>query len=163
VWQITSEERPLGIYSIPGSNYVVWVLGTTGRGDTKIRSGQVEVQVYNSGENTPVDDQVLDQGTPGTVAGMTMSFDRESQYTRLSVARDPGVPLVWGGALVLFVGFAIRFVLPHKRVWGRIVTRPNGGAVVGMATLTAKDVASGTEFEQIVNDIRTALHAPAQG
>jgi cytochrome c biogenesis protein len=162
-WQVSAEERPLGIYSIPGSNYVLWVLGTTGGGGDRIQPGQVEVQVFNSGENTPVDDKVIDQGKPATVAGMTMSFDRESQYTRLNVARDPGLPLVWGGALVLFAGFAIRFLLPHKRLWGRIVARPNGGAVIGVATLTSKDVASGTEFEHIVNDIRAALQLSAKG
>ena len=92
-----------------------------------------------------------------------MTFDRDSQYTRLNVARDPGVPLVWGGALLLFAGFAVRFMFPHKRVWARITGRPNGGAVVGLATLSQKNVATGTEFEHIVNDIRTALQAPAQG
>jgi hypothetical protein len=35
--------------------------------------------------------------------------------------------------------------------------------VVGMATLASKDVASGTEFEHIVNDIRTALQPSAKG
>jgi cytochrome c biogenesis protein len=110
---------------------------------------------------TPIDDQVLDQGKAATVGGMTMTFDRESQYTRLTVARDPGVVLVWLGSILLFVGFALRFMLPHKRVWGRITTRSNG-AIVSMATLAQKDAAIGTDFEDLVNDIRTALQAPVQ-
>ncbi len=78
------------------------------------------------------------------------------------MARDPGVPLIWLGSLLLFGGFVIRFMVPHKRVWGRIVSRPNGGAVVSLATLTHKDVTAGSEFENVVTDIRTALQAPAQ-
>jgi hypothetical protein len=40
-------------------------------------------------------------------------------------------------------------------------TRGNGGAVVSLATLAQKDVASGTEFEKITTDIRAALQASA--
>jgi cytochrome c biogenesis protein ResB len=78
------------------------------------------------------------------------------------VARDPGVVLIWVGSFLLFAGFAIRFMIRHKRVWGRIVARPNGGAVLGMATLATKDVSQATEFENLVTDIRAALQTPAQ-
>ena len=61
------------------------------------------MQVYNTGDGSLVDDKVVDQGTPATVAGLTVTFDRETQFTGLNVARDPGVPLVWVGALLLFV------------------------------------------------------------
>ena len=162
-YSVTSQNRPLGILTIPNSNFVLWVLGTSGNAGDTVKPGQVELQVFQQGGTTPVADQVIDQGKPATIAGLTMTFDRDSQYTRLNVARDPGVPLVWGGALLLFAGFAVRFMFPHKRVWARITGRPNGGAVVGLATLSQKNVATGTEFEHIVNDIRTALQAPAQG
>ena len=162
-YAVTSLERPLGILTIPNTSYVLWVLGTTGNTGDTVHPGQVQLQVYQSGGTTPVADQIVDQGKPASIAGMTITFDRDSQYTRLNVARDPGVPLVWSGALLLFAGFAIRFMFPHKRVWARITGRPNGGAVVGLATLSQKNVAQGTEFEHIVNDIRTALQAPAQG
>jgi cytochrome c biogenesis protein len=161
-WQVGSDEHPLAIYPVPNSDKVVWIVGTTGGADPKIKPGQVEVQVYNSGDSTPVDSKVIDQRTETTVAGLALTFERESQFTRLNVAKDPGVMLVWLGALLLFGGFAIRFLFPHKRLWGRIETRANGGAVVKMATLTQKDVSAGTEFEKIVTDIRAALQAPAQ-
>jgi cytochrome c biogenesis protein len=162
-WSLSEGDRSLGILAVPGTNYTLWILGTGGSGDTQVRPGQVEVQVFNSdaASMTPIDQKVLDQGKAVTVAGMTMTFDRDSQYTRLSVARDPGVLLVWLGSALLFVGFALRFMLPHKRVWGRITTRSNG-AIVSMATLAQKDAAIGTDFEDLVNDIRTALQAPVQ-
>lgn len=162
-WQVTAQERPLAIYPVPNSDQVLWIMGTTGGSDPVVKPGQVEVQVFNSGESTPVDDKVIDQGKEATVAGLAITFNRESQYTRLNVAKDPGVTLVWLGALLLFGGFAIRFLFPHKRLWGRIVPRANGGAVVSMATLAHKDVAQGTEFDKLVTDIRSALQTPAQG
>jgi cytochrome c biogenesis protein len=161
-WQMGSDSHPLAIYSVPDSDKVVWIVGTTGGSDPRIKPGQVEVQVYKSGETTPIESKVIDQRTETTIGGLTMTFDREGQYTRLNVARDPGVLLVWLGSLLLFGGFAIRFLLPHKRLWGRIVPRANGGAVVSLATLAQKDVASGTEFEKITTDIRAALQTPAQ-
>ncbi len=150
----------LAIYSIPGTTQTLWIIGPSGGASDPVKPGQVELLVFKSGENAPVADQVVDQGKPTALAGLTMTFDREGQYTRLNVANDPGVPLVWTGALLLVAGFGIRFLLPHKRLWGRITPR-GAGAVIGMATLTPKNVAQGTEFENIVNDIRTALQAPA--
>ena len=105
---------------------------------------------------------MIDQGKPTQVGDLTVTFEREAQFTGLNVARDPGVPLIWIGSFLLLGGFVIRFMVPHKRVWARIVSRPNGGTVVGLATLTHKDVTAGSEFENVVTDIRTALQAPAQ-
>jgi cytochrome c biogenesis protein len=163
-WSLTSEERPLSVWSVPDSDKTLWILGTTGSSDPRVKPGQVEVQVWQHGQDTtPIAQEVIDQGKTATLAGLDVTFDRETQYTRLNVARDPGVNLVWIGSILLFGGFAIRFMFPHKRVWGRISSRPNGGAVLALATLTQKDVAQGTEFDNIVNDIRTALRTPANG
>jgi cytochrome c biogenesis protein len=159
-WRTTADDRPVGSVSIPGTNYVAWVVGTLGNGDPTIKPGQMQVELYGSTDGTPVAQQVLDQGKPTTIGDLTVTFDRETQFTGLNVARDPGVILVWLGAVLLFVGFVIRFTLPHKRLWARIVPR-HGGAVLGMASLGNRDAALGTEFEQLVNDVRAALHAPA--
>jgi cytochrome c biogenesis protein len=160
-WRTTADNRPVGSFNIPGTDYVGWVIGTLGSGDTAIRPGQMRVELYTAGEGGQVAQAVVDQGKAAELAGLSFTFDRESQFTGLSVARDPGVTLVWLGALLLFVGFVIRFTMPHKRLWARIVARPNG-AVVGMASLGNRDAALGTEFEHIVNDIRSALAAPVR-
>jgi cytochrome c biogenesis protein len=161
-WQTTADQRPIGSFAIPGKDYVGWVIGTLGNGDTTIKPGQVQVELYTANEATQIDTEVLDQGKATTMGDLTVTFERESQFTGLNVARDPGVLLVWLGSFLLFAGFAVRFTLPHKRVWGRIVARPNGGSVLGMATLASKDVSQGTEFDNLVTDIRAALQTPAQ-
>jgi cytochrome c biogenesis protein len=159
-WRTTADNRPIGSFAIPGSNYVGWVIGTLGGGDTLVKPGQMQLELYAAGDGGRVGEAVVDQGKATELAGLTFTFERESQFTGLSVARDPGVGLVWLGSLLLFVGFVIRFTMPHKRLWARIVPRPNG-AVVGVASLGSKEVALGTEFESLVNDIRRALAAPA--
>lgn len=160
-WTTQGDNRPIGSFNIPGTNYVGWVVGTLGTSDTKIQPGQMEIELYTADTGTAVSSQVLDQGKPATISGLTVTFDRESQFTGLNVARDPGVTLVWLGALLLFVGFVIRFTIPHKRLWARISALPTG-AVVGLAGLGNREAVLATEFENLVNDIRAALQAPAR-
>jgi cytochrome c biogenesis protein len=153
--------RQFGVLPIPGSPYTAEITATAGSSDPLVRPGQVQFGIYTSGATSFADAQVIDQGTPTAVGDLTVTFEREGEFTGLNVARDPGVPFVWIGSALLFVGFMIRFLVPHKRIWARVTARPNGGAVVGLATLTHKDVTAGTDFEQLVTDVRAALAAPA--
>jgi cytochrome c biogenesis protein len=161
-WRTTADDRPVGSLSIPGTNDVAWIVGTLGNGDTAIKAGQARVELYDASSGTQIDAKVIDLGKPTTIGGLSVTFERESKFTGLNVARDPGVMLVWLGAFLLFVGFVIRFTIPHKRLWARITARPNGGAVLGVAGLGNRYAAIGTEFESLVNDIRAALQAPAK-
>jgi cytochrome c biogenesis protein len=53
---------------------------------------------------------------------------KESQFTGLQVARDPGVGIVWLGCLLMVVGVYCAFFLSHRRVWVRI---KDGEIVIG--------------------------------
>jgi cytochrome c biogenesis protein len=158
----TDEGARYGIVPIPNTPYTAEIQGTTGSSDPKVKPGQVSVGIFTGGATSFTDAKVVDQGAATTVGDLTVTFERETQFTGLNIVRDPGVPLIWLGSALLFFGFLVRFMVPHKRIWGRIVSRPNGGSVVALATLTHKDVTAGSEFENVVNDIRTALAAPAQ-
>ena len=98
-WRTTDDNRAIGSFSIPGTDYVGWVIGTLGSGDTRIKPGQMELDLYTAAGGALTASKVLDQGTATTVGGLTVTFDRESQFTGLNVARDPGVLLVWLGCL----------------------------------------------------------------
>ncbi len=154
-------DAAFGTIAIPGTGYTAEVTATTGGADPNIKPGQVKFGIYTTGASQFNDVKVIEQGAPTQVGDLTVTFEREAQFAGLNVARDPGVGLVWGGSALLFFGFLIRFTLQHKRIWGRIIARGDSGAVIGLATLTAKDVTAGTEFEHLVNDIRAAL-APAK-
>ncbi len=151
-----------GTFLIPGTAYIGEVVSTLGTTDPTIKPGQMQVTIYARDTGTVVDSQVIDQGSPVTMSNLTVTFDRESQFTGLNVSRDPGVMLVWLGGALLFLGFALRFLLPHKRVWARITPRGKDGSVLAMASLGSRDAALGTDFEKLVSDVRSALQAPTR-
>jgi cytochrome c biogenesis protein len=163
-WRATEANRAVGRFSIPEANMVAWVVGTGGSADPLIKPGQVRVELYRAdGEGAAVAAQTITQGEPATVAGLTFTFERERQFTGLSVARDPGVILVWIGCFLLFAGFVVVFMFPHRRLWVRIVPRAGRGSTVSLATVGRRDtVGAGAEFSALVEDIRTALQAPSR-
>jgi cytochrome c biogenesis protein len=140
---------------------MVNVFATNGTTDTVIQPGQVQVVLYGGAASAATDAKVFDQGKPQQLGAYTVTFDRELKYTVLSISRDPGQYLVWLGALILFLGFTLVFLLPQRRIWARITTR-GAMSVLSVASLGRRDVALGTDFEDLVTDIRAALQAPSQ-
>lgn len=155
--------RRIGSFTLPEAGLTAWVVGTSGPQDPIVKPGQMRVELYAAGGgNTPIAAESLDQAKAKTVSGLTFTFEREIQFTGLSVASDPGTPLVWLGCFLLIAGFAVVFLLPHRRIWGRIVRRPGGGTAVSIASINKHDVTFDAEFTSLVSDIRQAFHAPVQ-
>jgi cytochrome c biogenesis protein len=162
-WTTDDGSRRIGTFTLPGQNLVAWVVGTAGPTDPDVKPGQMRVELYGAGGNgAQVAAQTLDQGKPVEIDGLHFAFQRESQFTGLIVARDPGAPLVWLGASMLVIGFAIRFLIPHRRVWARIVAGPRRGAIVSVAAMGRHDFGLDTEFTNLVTDIRAALQTAPQ-
>ena len=159
-WQTTDGSRPIGSFTIPTTGVVGWVIGTNGTNDTSIQPGQVRVELYDA-TGAQLAAGIVEQGKATPVGDYTVTFDRESQFAGLNVARDPGVWLVWLGAFLLVAGFVAVFMLPQRRVWARIAPMGTKASVLAVASLGRRDVALGTHFEDLVTDIRTALQAPA--
>ena len=161
-WSTDDGARRVGTFVLPSAGLTVWVVGTAGPNDPVVKPGQMRVEVYqSSGSGTPVASETIDQGKSAEIAGLTFTFGRETQFTGLSASKDPGAPLVWIGSILLLVGFTVVFMFPHRRVWGRIVTRP-GGSTVSLAAAGRKETIAGKEFTDIVNDVRRAFSVPAK-
>ncbi len=47
-------------------------------------------------------------------------------YTGLQVAKDPGVPLIWAGCVLITLGCLVAFFVSHRRVWARVQEDPKG-------------------------------------
>ena len=152
----------IGSFLLSNQNLVVQVVATIGPTDPNIKPGQVAIELFKADNYEPVVQKSIDQGTPTTIEGLSFTFDRESKYTGLSVASDPGTPLVWLGCFLLIVGFAVRLYVPHRRIWGRLVARPDGGTSLSIAAVGRRDTGFDAEFTSLVTDIRGAIVGPAR-
>jgi len=161
-WTSNNGGNKIGTFSIPGQNLAVWVVATTGPNDPSVKPGQVAIELYKADTGDAVVQKSIDQGTATTIEGLSFTFDRESKYTGLSVASDPGAPLVWLGCFLLVVGFVIRLYIPYRRVWGRLVARPDGGTSLSIAAVGRRDTGLDAEFTSLVTEIRQAVTGPAR-
>jgi len=161
-WTANNGGNKVGSFTIPGQNLTAWIVATTGPNDPSVKPGQVAVELYRSDTGDPVTQVSIDQGTPTTIEGLSFTFERETKFTGLSVANDPGTPLVWLGCILLVVGFVIRLYVPYRRVWGRLVARPGGGTSLAIAAVGRRDTGFDTEFTTIVTEIRQAMTAQAR-
>jgi cytochrome c biogenesis protein len=160
VWQSTDETKVIGQFSVPSQDLTVYVISVaSGRIDQTIKPGQMQVEIYRGNETaTPVGLQVLDPGKPATVAGLEVTFVRERQYTGLIVARDPGGPLVWLGAILLVAGVMLVFFFPARRIWAR-VSSATSGSRIQVAALASHDVTFETAFRSLIDDVALATGA----
>jgi cytochrome c biogenesis protein len=74
--------------------------------------------------------------------GMEVSFTDLKQYSVLTLARDPGVPVVAGAAALLLLGLVPSLYVTRRRVWVRAVPAGAGGARVELAGLALQGKAA---------------------
>jgi cytochrome c biogenesis protein len=79
---------------------------------------------------------LLPPGRSGRLAnGMVVSFTDLKQYSVLTLARDPGVPVVAVGAALLLCGLIPSLYVTRRRVWVRAVPAGPGTTRVELAGL----------------------------
>jgi cytochrome c biogenesis protein len=160
-WETQDDGRSIGTFTLPGQDITVWILGTLGPGDTLVKPGQILVETYRASTGDPIDQVSIDQGVATTISGLSFTFGRELQFTGLSVARDPGTILVWIGSILLIAGFTIGFSFPHRRLWARLVVRPNGIGTLAVATPGRASHDVDRAFTNLVTDLRAAVAGPS--
>ena len=102
---------------------------------------------------------ILSPGVPATVDDLTVTFVRETRFTGLIVARDPGRALVFGGAALLVVGVRDRVGPSRTTCLGIGRSRAAGSSVVRViATRRRPGDGDMAWFEEIVDEIQAALH-----
>jgi cytochrome c biogenesis protein len=156
VWGSKDGQFSIGQFPLPGKAMTVYVIEpASGKTDPSIKAGQVQLELVREGEEKPVETQVIDQGKPTTIAGLTYTFERTRPFTGLIVARDPGAMFVWVGSTLLVLGLILVFFFPHRRVWVR-VRKTTGGSEILCASTMKRDVAFEPRFHQMVTDIQLA-------
>jgi cytochrome c biogenesis protein len=155
-WTSDDGKHSIGQFEMPGKGLSVYVIGAaSGEVDPNIKAGQMQLEVHQAGKDAPIATQVVDQGKPATIAGVTYTFERTRQFTGLIVAQDPGAIFVWIGSTLLVAGLFLVFFFPHRRIWVRI-RKTSGGSEILCASTMKRDVAFKPQFNQLVTDIQLA-------
>jgi cytochrome c biogenesis protein len=153
-WQSEDGKHSIGQLDLPGKGLSAQVItAASGQVDPNIKAGQVQVQVQQIGKATPIATQVVDQGKPMTIAGLTYTFERTRPFTGLIVAHDSGAIFVWVGSTLLVLGLFLVFFFPHRRVWVRVRKAPEGCEILCASTMK-RDVAFKPKFHQLVTEIQ---------
>ncbi len=83
----------------------------------------------------------------------------ERYYTGLQVTRDPGVPLVWLGCLLLVLGSLSAFSLAHQRLWLTIRPMAVGCEVIVAGSSHRNQLAFAGTFDRLCRELATELEA----
>ena len=156
VWSSDDGTHSIGKFDMASKGLSVYVIGAaSGKTDPNIKAGQMQLEIHQAGKDAPIATEVVNQGKPATIAGMTYTFERTRQFTGLIVARDPGAMFVWVGSTLLIIGLFLVFFFPHRRVWVRI-RKTSAGSEILCASTMKRDVAFEPQFHQLVTDIQLA-------
>lgn len=153
IWSSDDGKHSIGQFNIVERAVSVYVISAaSGEVDPNIKAGQMQVEIHKSGVQSPVATQVLSQGSPMTIDGLTYTFERTRQFTGLIVARDPGAIFVWIGSALLVLGTVLVFFFPHRRIWVRI-RKSKGGSEINIASTKKRDTAFPPQFYKMVTEI----------
>ena len=156
-----TQERPAGSFVIPEANIEVFLIGTASAFiDEVIPAGEVRLEAYALGGESPLAIENLTQGTPKTIGGLDFLFERESRFTGLQVVKDPGLPLVWFGSAIVVLGTAVVLNFPHRRLWGRLVADPSGRGRVMLAAPKERGLPFDYEFKQMAEALGQRFAPP---
>lgn len=149
-WNTSDGLYTYGKVTLTSGQEVYVVSAASGQADRSLAPGQVRVEVYPAGGDTPEASEVLTQGTPVTVAGLSYTFERERQFTGLIVSRDPGAAWVWAGAVLLMLGTCWTMFCRHRRLWVR-VQATDDGAELSVACPDRPDAGFENEIRELVD------------
>jgi len=157
LWSSDDSTRRIGQLDLSDAGIIAYVVGAaSGRIDTSIRPGEMQLEVYRVGEDQPFAIEIVAQGQPLAIGDLSYTFQREQQYTGLIVNRDPGEMIVWLGALALVFGLFLVFMFPNRRIWIAVKQRPGGGEV-SLGATARHDAAFAPEFNRLTEQVRQAL------
>jgi cytochrome c biogenesis protein len=161
LWQSQDGRHSIGRFAVPAKGLTVYVVSAaSGRPDPSIPAGSVQLEIYGaSSQDTPEATQVVSQGKPATVGGVTYTFQRTRQFTGLIVSRDPGTTFVWLGCALMVLGIFLVLTFPHRRLWVRVRGTAEGTEIrcAGARGESAhRDSAYEARFQELVDDISLA-------
>lgn len=111
------------------------------------------IVVYTYKGNQEIKGEEVPLNTPYKFENAEVTFENVSSYTVLSVKKDPGVPYVGVGSILLILGVTFSFVFRQRRIW-TMITPQKEGSLVQITGISAKDKRGlDTDIENIVDDL----------
>ncbi|MDO5735733.1 MAG: cytochrome c biogenesis protein ResB [Propionibacteriaceae bacterium] len=152
-WTSEDERLSYSSFRLDQPDVLIYVVApSSGQVVDSIAPGQVRVEVYPGEEDVPAATEVLTQGQPMEIEGLTFTFEREQKFTGLMVSRDPGAPWVWVGSILLLVGTYLTMGLRYHRVWVRVT--PHGDtSIVRIGCPDRIDLAFEPRFRQLEKEL----------
>ncbi len=158
-WQTRDGQRPVGSFNLPQQNLSVYVVGPrSGETDPMIPAGEMRVEVYRQ-DSRAAAPQNLSQGTPGDLAGLSFTFERESRFTGLKVVKDPGTNIIWVASGLMVLGMVMLFYLPRRRLWALFRAQADGTTTLLLGMPAQRDSALAGDFERVRSKLARALDA----
>lgn len=135
---------------------VIVVTAASGRADSPIPPGSAMIEIYPTGSKQPRDVRPANQGQPVQSGDLTLTFERERQFTGINLRQDPGTWWMWLGSALLIGGSLMTFGMRHRRIWARAV-EDDDGITLQFAAAEKTD----TGFARFFTDVVTATHERA--
>ena len=160
-------DAPAGFVTIPGANAVMTVVGPdTAPNDgpeldtLNLLNGQMFVAITDQATNAQ-ETLVLDQGQPGQIGDLTITFERERQWSLLQVAYNPGIPIFIIASVFLVGGLLATFYFPLRRIRAIVSPNEDGGARVVAVPLAKRDWSGKRDFFSTVKALEERLNVQA--
>jgi cytochrome c biogenesis protein len=103
-------------------------------------------------------DAILDPTQTADLGRVQVEFVRDTRFTLLQVARNPGIPIFVVASILLVGGLAVTFYFPHRRLRGIVKPGIDGSASTAfVAPLARRDWSGQREFYRIIEILTTRL------
>ncbi|WP_366180062.1 cytochrome c biogenesis protein ResB [Actinomyces timonensis] len=157
-WQTPRKTEVYGRVDLPDGRVVYVFLPASGQAVSQIAPGTAVFGLAPDGHTDPRAEQRAEAGTAAQFEDLTVTFERERQYTGLTLRRDPGTPIMWVASALLMIGMSITFLMPYRRLWVRVEPDENGaGSVIRLGSVSRLDITFERMFAALVGRIEAAV------
>lgn len=153
-WRSNDGTRTIGRFAVPAKGLTVYVVqAASGQVLPELPAGTIALEISRDGAPEPTV-QLLTQGSSGEAEGLTWTFERNRQYTGVTIKRDPGSNIVWVGSALLILGSCLVFFLPHRRVWAQVRPNADGTTRVLVGAPNKRDPGMEPVFAELLHHIQ---------
>jgi hypothetical protein len=103
----------------------------------------------------------VDQGQPLQVGDLTITFERETQWSLFQVAYNPGIPIFIIASVFLVGGLLVTFYFPLRRIRAIVAPSAEHGTGITAMPLAKRDWSGKRDFFATIRQLETSLGVPA--